>query len=812
MRYETTARDFFYETSAETLSYYITCDDVTIYSGVAVKRPGEPYLRINVGRRVSDYLSTSMPDFRDFDGVVVPHPEQIRDFGIYDGEGTLLEEYRVLYEFEGYFTFENVFLNDPIDGKADPRQKIFINRESTQEASVEITSEGVFDIMLEGSTVLPYVSGQTSMRFTATASLYDVISDNEWLYTVYPIFDDDTHRTGTLYIWRRANYGNDIREGYLIFKGQDTYGECGFVAGGEKRIKFTQRFQGYFNPSSGNYYADRCRENGVIMYDTDITGLTAEAGAPWIDIKSVTQTGVAYETLWVVGGGSTATGYITIKDSLGTVRATYTIHKSVIPNYNSAVTVDLSYAEATGVTNSVLLCDDDVYLTYDNTWITARYENGKVYYDVDSNETDNDRDVVIYVYREDGVLMQTITIRQLKSESLGTYFEFIPDWYYLDPYSNAVQVYAGIPYYERSYAFVSVPQSGRVSSVCYRTDIPVLDATIERNGVEIGTQRLYPSMGYARPGFPFASGDPDIFEYVFTSNNDSNAAEYTITFNDLSGNRRGTIYGVQPASVPTEYEARDVLSGSSGFNYYRTYGDEKNYWATGNYYATDADAVSAGYPMKGGYPDTPVYFLRSNTAVPETGPQTVTYLQSTGKSFLFGYNSIFSGLSAPDVSILCDGLDGAENPNINFKNFNRVSSIEFMDMPRCLVIAPYSNVSADGTLVLNKRIREMNLWSLTFIGGGTMYSTSGITELYLPNIGCIEENNFYEATDLTDIHLGTTLRFLGIKDISTAQGGQDITLPSHIRFHYLGTKAQFQEKVIFKPRGTYHCTDGDLVV
>lgn len=125
MRYETTARDFFYETAESALTYYITCEGATIYSGVAVKSPNEPNLRINIGRRVSDYLHTSMPDFRDFDGVVVPHPEQLREFILYDGDSAELERYRVLYEFGGEWNGEYYDLSFPIDGKADPRQKIF---------------------------------------------------------------------------------------------------------------------------------------------------------------------------------------------------------------------------------------------------------------------------------------------------------------------------------------------------------------------------------------------------------------------------------------------------------------------------------------------------------------------------------------------------------------------------------------------------------------------------------------------------------------------------------------------------------------
>lgn len=141
MRYETTARDFFYETAQSALTYYITCEGVTIYSGVAVKSPNETNLRINIGRRVSDYLHTSMPDFRDFDGVVVPHPEQLREFILYDGDTVELERYRVLYEFGGEWNGDYYNLSFPIDGKADPRQKIFWGAIKEGEEVVVIDTE-----------------------------------------------------------------------------------------------------------------------------------------------------------------------------------------------------------------------------------------------------------------------------------------------------------------------------------------------------------------------------------------------------------------------------------------------------------------------------------------------------------------------------------------------------------------------------------------------------------------------------------------------------------------------------------------------
>lgn len=144
MKYFSSATDYFYDAGdiMTLFGYYIMCDGITIYNGVAFKGPKEQTLRINIGRRVSDYLTASMPDFREFDGVVVPHPEQIKDFELYDAEGTLLETYRVKYDFDGNFNGNSSGLFEPIDGKADPRQKLMfgIYRYSTG-TTVSVTSQ-----------------------------------------------------------------------------------------------------------------------------------------------------------------------------------------------------------------------------------------------------------------------------------------------------------------------------------------------------------------------------------------------------------------------------------------------------------------------------------------------------------------------------------------------------------------------------------------------------------------------------------------------------------------------------------------------
>ena len=124
MTFTSSSKDFFYETSASSLSYYITVDGTPYYFGKAIKSPDSDKLRLYLGKRVQDYLDSHMPDFREYDGVSVPHPHQMRVFGLYSSDGTLLEEYTVLMDWDG-FEGEYEVITFHINGHADPRQKLF---------------------------------------------------------------------------------------------------------------------------------------------------------------------------------------------------------------------------------------------------------------------------------------------------------------------------------------------------------------------------------------------------------------------------------------------------------------------------------------------------------------------------------------------------------------------------------------------------------------------------------------------------------------------------------------------------------------
>lgn len=121
MQYISSSKDVFFPFSG-TMRYSIVYEGQPIYEGTAVS-DGEG--KINVTRRIRDYLETNMPDFRDYEGVVVGHPRQMLVFALRGSDGTNLETYTVLQEATEKWSGEYGPITEPINGRADYRQKIF---------------------------------------------------------------------------------------------------------------------------------------------------------------------------------------------------------------------------------------------------------------------------------------------------------------------------------------------------------------------------------------------------------------------------------------------------------------------------------------------------------------------------------------------------------------------------------------------------------------------------------------------------------------------------------------------------------------
>ena len=167
MVYESFYRDFYWEQyGVDSLEYWLAYEGTPIFVGKAFKSPDASCIRINVSRILRDYVWNDMPDFRPIDGDFVSHPDALKKFDLYDGTGTLLEEYVVYFSFEDFNLPELTYRG--IDGWADPRQKIFFPSTSdsawTQSYDVSEFFFNIWDVSVpkEGGLIrIPY---ETNMK------------------------------------------------------------------------------------------------------------------------------------------------------------------------------------------------------------------------------------------------------------------------------------------------------------------------------------------------------------------------------------------------------------------------------------------------------------------------------------------------------------------------------------------------------------------------------------------------------------------------------------------------------------------------
>lgn len=211
MVYKTLSTDFYYENSGITsLSYYITADNGTIYTGRAFNPNG---IKINVRKAIDDWLVNEMPDFREYDGVMVEHEDAYKVFGLRSSDGTLLEEYGVFLTYEDNWLSEVTYRG--IDGKADPRQKIFVGvlSDSPVDVVLDIVDKFFFNIedvfvSDEGGIVrIPYSTNYRQSEFDVSVSSGATLVSvgNGYIEIFVPANYSKNQKTYTIYVHRVSN-------------------------------------------------------------------------------------------------------------------------------------------------------------------------------------------------------------------------------------------------------------------------------------------------------------------------------------------------------------------------------------------------------------------------------------------------------------------------------------------------------------------------------------------------------------------------------------------------------------------------------
>lgn len=290
MRYVSIAKDFYYETSASTLSYYITCNGRTVYWGISVKPSYAVVNRINIRQRIADYLDIDMPDFRDYDGVVIPHPEQLRDFELYSSDGTLLETYRALLGYYDEWDGSDVVQSDPVNGHTDPRQKIFYGECLEAESEIEIDFDGALKVRIdtENPIRIRYDEDPFDIHYESNMEV-EFSYEGDWFTA--------TEENGTIHIIPTINETGEERTGSICFTAgwqvqcfsiiQDAYEEV-------------SEYLVFDILTNGNIRWNAAQSEGVVHSRT--IEYSRDSGSTWTQITSTTD---ANPTLIQVNEGDT---------------------------------------------------------------------------------------------------------------------------------------------------------------------------------------------------------------------------------------------------------------------------------------------------------------------------------------------------------------------------------------------------------------------------------------------------------------------------------------------------------------------------
>lgn len=165
--------------SADSIAYTIVCDGVTIYSGIAVMRPGESFVFAKINNVCANYLRqelpnilvegvTSAPIIKDFDVVVDGNTIHSITF-VYD------------YSYDYAIDYDNGYpLSNPIDGIVDYRMPLLrTNSENTYDFNVYNLQGGQYDDSFDTSYANELTSNITDVQGNYVKRVVDYL--DKWV-------------------------------------------------------------------------------------------------------------------------------------------------------------------------------------------------------------------------------------------------------------------------------------------------------------------------------------------------------------------------------------------------------------------------------------------------------------------------------------------------------------------------------------------------------------------------------------------------------------------------------------------------------
>lgn len=462
----------------------------------------------------------------------------------------------------------------------------------------------------------------------------------------------------------------------------------------------------------------------------------------------------------------------------------------------------------------------NITVTTSDAWLTATYTHGRLTYTAAANSSGATRTGYVYL-SADGTLLGTYTVTQDKACAAagdGT-LSWVESYELASGLKENGPVQVTPSYLWAGPAFDNKPASGGRFSIEFYTRSGYVELVLTKDGVEV--ERVTPVIDIKKGLYH------GVYTYDIPANTGSTPIEYILTPYGADGNillagagcdglGRATpnvVYIIQPPEVDPAYIEPSAVSGTQWeYRYYQAvrtahYG-EQGYpvpgyteadalpaqFISGSYFKTDASAIAAGYPKKGGYNSVfkeyasgDLHWWNQDSGYTDW---SLTYFEwpDTEWNFSFGLRAGMDAVLLPNVKTLFKPFQDLENTEIGH-----------LYAPRALRMFATGTGEASR---LNGKVTSLNVWSMVTILGGDGIGCvgSGMTELYLPNIGYISRGAI-KNLNVQKLYLGKTLRFFALNNLDSEVLQEET--------YYLGTVDEFKEHVRFAPKGIYHCTDGD---
>ena len=218
MTYAPIYKDTYYTTTAETFTYSIQTDGVTIFSGKAYRMPSQAEIRININKIAQDYLRQDLSNILT-GSTSQTNSDACKEFLLKNAAGTTVEKYRFLYDWDYSHSWNNAAatLSQPINGEYDAsmyKLKTTVTTGNTSNLNVVTTykNTGNYTKLVCADFCLYYVNargGWDAFAFTGKCRKTDDITQ----YNFNRAFNNNTYEFET------GRYISEIVESYELNTG-----------------------------------------------------------------------------------------------------------------------------------------------------------------------------------------------------------------------------------------------------------------------------------------------------------------------------------------------------------------------------------------------------------------------------------------------------------------------------------------------------------------------------------------------------------------------------------------------------------------